>query len=103
MDGELTELRTAPKTGTVMRRALRSSLRRRDGTQVAALPAAALALRNVGVDIDHLAAYDQVCGYRLANALPITYPHVLAFPMAMQLMSAPDFPFPVIGLLHVAG
>jgi len=102
MDSELTELRTAPKRGTVMRRAIRSSLRRRDGTPVVALPTAGLALRNVDVDIDRLAAYDRVCGYRLANALPITYPHVLAFPLAMQLMSSPDFPFAVIGLLHVA-
>lgn len=102
MDSELTELRSPPKRGTVMRRAIRSSLRRRDQTPVVALPAAGLVLRDVGVDIDHLAAYDRVCGYRLANTLPITYPHVLAFPLAMQLMSTPDFPFPVIGLLHVA-
>jgi hypothetical protein len=34
--------------------------------------------------------------------LPATYPHVLAFPLAMWLMSASDFPFPVVGLVHIA-
>jgi acyl dehydratase len=42
-----------------------------------------------------------VCGFRLADALPATYPHVLAFPLAIELMSAPAFPFPVIGLVHI--
>ena len=29
-------------------------------------------------------------------------PHVLGFPLQMQLMSAADFPFPLLGLVHVA-
>jgi acyl dehydratase len=66
------------------------------------LPDTTLVLRGVGTDLDRLAAYDRVCGYRLADQLPSTYPHVLAFPLAMRLMSGNDFPFPVIGLVHVA-
>lgn len=54
------------------------------------------------VDRDHLAAYDRVCGFPLATSLPATYPHVLAFPLAMRLMTAADFPFPIVGLVHVA-
>ncbi len=67
-----------------------------------ALPDLELVRRDVAVDRAHLAAYDRVCGFRLADTLPATYPHVLAFPLAMRLMSAPDFPFPVVGLVHVA-
>ena len=56
----------------------------------------------VTVDRDALAAYDRVCGFRLSDTLPATYPHVLAFPLAMELMAAGDFPFGVLGLVHVA-
>ncbi|MBO0510878.1 MaoC family dehydratase, partial [Streptomyces beijiangensis] len=28
------------------------------------------------------------------------YPHVLAFPLAMQLMAGPGFPLPLLGLVH---
>jgi acyl dehydratase len=66
------------------------------------LPDTELKLHRVAADRDHLAAYDQVCGFRLTDALPPTYPHVLAFPLALKLMSGSDFPFPVIGLVHVA-
>ncbi|MCW6003067.1 hypothetical protein K1W54_00490 [Micromonospora sp. CPCC 205371] len=66
------------------------------------LPDAVHELRDVRIDVDRLAAYNRVCGFRLADTLPATYPHILAFPLAMRLMTASDFPFPVIGLVHVA-
>ena len=68
----------------------------------AALPGGELVRPDVPVDRDHLAEYDRVCGFPLADTLPATYPHVLAFPLAMRLMSAADFPVPVVGLVHVA-
>jgi len=70
---------------------------RRAGT----LPEIELVRRGVPTDRGHLARYDRVCGFRLTDRLPATYPHVLAFPMAMRLMSAPGFPFPVVGLVHI--
>lgn len=57
--------------------------------------------REVAVDRGHLAAYDRVCGFRLRDELPATYPHVLAFPLAMELLTGP-FPFSPLGLVHVA-
>jgi hypothetical protein len=66
------------------------------------LPDREIARRGVTADLGHLARYDRVCGFRLTGTLPATYPHVLAFPLAMTLMSASDFPFPVVGLVHVA-
>jgi MaoC like domain len=66
------------------------------------LPETELRVPDVGVDRAHLAAYDRVCGFRLSDALPATYPHVLAFPLAMKLMTEPGFPLPLIGLVHVA-
>jgi acyl dehydratase len=55
----------------------------------------------VAIDRDHLAAYDRVCGFRLRDELPATYPHMLAFPLHMQLMTDGSFPVPAIGLVHL--
>jgi hypothetical protein len=57
--------------------------------------------REVSVDRRHLAAYDRVCGFRLRDELPATYPHLLAFPLAMELLTGP-FPFSPLGLVHIA-
>ncbi|MFI2359549.1 MaoC/PaaZ C-terminal domain-containing protein [Streptomyces anulatus] len=47
-----------------------------------------------------LAAYGRVCGFPESGPLPLTYPHVLAFPLTMRLMTGHAFPLPVLGLVH---
>ncbi|XUZ24567.1 MaoC family dehydratase [Streptomyces sp. RMIT01] len=47
-----------------------------------------------------LAAYRRICGFAESGPLPLTYPHVLAFPLTMRLMTARGFPLPVLGLVH---
>jgi len=66
------------------------------------LPDLTLVLNDVAVDRDRLAAYDRVCGFRLSDALPTTYPHMLAFPLQLALMTDSRFPFAAIGLVHIA-
>ena len=66
------------------------------------LPSRELSRDDVEVDREHLAAYDRVCGFRLRDELPATYPHMVAFPLAMELMTDTSFPFPVMGLVHIA-
>jgi hypothetical protein len=66
------------------------------------LPDTELVLPNVDVDQERLAEYCRVCTFEIADTLPPTYPHVLAFPLHMQLMSDGAFPFPMIGLVHIA-
>jgi acyl dehydratase len=66
------------------------------------LPERELTRQDESVDRDHLAAYDRVCGFRLSDKLPATYPHIVAFPLAMELMTDSSFPFSVIGLVHIA-
>jgi acyl dehydratase len=58
-------------------------------------------VEGVEIDRDHLARYDRVCGFRLGDALPPTYIHVLAFPMALSIMTDRSFPFGVLGLVHI--
>ncbi|MEV6928777.1 MaoC/PaaZ C-terminal domain-containing protein [Dactylosporangium sp. NPDC051485] len=94
---ETTVLDRPPRMGPLYRAA---ALRRSAGG--ATLPDRALRLDGVRIDRAHLAEYDRVCGFRLSDELPATYPHVLAFPLAMALMTANDFPFAILGLVHVA-
>jgi len=54
------------------------------------------------VDQQRLAAYRKVCGFVDNGLLPPTYPHVLAFALQMQLLTAKDFPFPLLGLIHLS-
>ncbi|MFE0591630.1 MaoC/PaaZ C-terminal domain-containing protein [Micromonospora echinospora] len=102
MDRREIELPRLPASGPLYRRAVLGSLPgvgggRRSGE----LPETALTVRGVSVDRAHLADYDRVCGFRLTDALPGTYPHVLGFPLALRLISAPDFPIPLAGVVHV--
>ncbi|WP_347903841.1 MaoC/PaaZ C-terminal domain-containing protein [Pseudomonas purpurea] len=55
----------------------------------------------VDVDAKRLAAYRKVCGFTENGLLPPTYPHVLAFALQMQLLTAKAFPFPLLGLVHL--
>jgi acyl dehydratase len=66
------------------------------------IPAVRLELDGVVPDPDAVAAYARVCGFALRDHLPPTYPHVLAFPLHMALMSEGAFPFGAVGLVHVA-
>jgi acyl dehydratase len=56
----------------------------------------------VDVDAKRLAAYRKVCGFADNSLLPPTYPHILAFALQMQLLTAKDFPFPLLGLIHLS-
>ncbi len=70
----------------------------RDATS---LPAKGVEVSGVKVDVANLAAYTRVCGLRLSDTLPLTYPFTLSFPLTMQLMLDPGFPFPAMGSVHL--
>ncbi|HEF4761755.1 TPA: acyl dehydratase [Pseudomonas putida] len=56
----------------------------------------------VDVDSKRLAAYRRVCDFDDNSLLPPTYPHILAFALQMQLLTARTFPFPLLGLIHLS-
>ena len=60
-----------------------------------------LVLAGVEADPADVAAYAKVCGFTLRDTLPVTYPHMLAFPLHMAVMSDGSFPFGAVGLVHV--
>lgn len=84
------------------RGALLSPLRRRPRPG-AVPPPTRLVVPGVRIDLDRLAAYERSCGFATgSDALPVTYPHVLAFPLAMRLMAGRGFPLPLLGLVHTS-
>ncbi len=95
------ELSEAPGLGGSYARALLSAVPAITARGGGEAPDRELTLDGVAVDRDHLAAYDRVCGFRLSDQLPATYVHVLAFPLALRLMTERDFPLPIVGLVHI--
>ena len=66
------------------------------------LPSSEYSLADQQIDAQHLAAFQRVCGYPVTDVLPPTYLHVLAFPLSVALMTERSFPFPLVGMVHVA-
>ncbi|WP_409484608.1 MaoC family dehydratase [Arsenicicoccus dermatophilus] len=90
------ELEQAPSlAGSLLRGAL--TARGRSGD----LTTRRLVRRGVTVDRAHLADYQRLVGAPVGDTLPHLYPHLLGFPFAARLMSDPDFPMPMPGLVHV--
>ncbi|MBX7269908.1 hypothetical protein KIF24_30380 [Micromonospora sp. Llam7] len=95
------ELAGLPAAGPLYRRALLGALPGLGGRRDAGMPAVELTVGGVAVDPERLADYDRVCGFRLADRLPATFPHVMGFPLALRLITAPQFPIPLAGVVHV--
>ncbi|MGX1883638.1 MaoC family dehydratase [Streptomyces sp. NPDC055287] len=81
--------------------ALTSPLKR-TVSPTASLPATRLTLPEVRVDHGQLAAYARICGFPCTDPLPLTYPHVIGFPLALRVMTRRTFPLPLTGLVHTA-
>jgi hypothetical protein len=101
------ELSSSPSMKTLYPKALGGSvlplMRKLPGVGGAPreLPAEELVLRDATIDRERLEEYCRVCTFQIRNAVPATYPHLLAFPLSMRLMTGGAFPFPVIGLVHI--
>ena len=71
---------------------------RSTGSSIPDVSAERLAVR---IDPDLVLDYARVCDFTVGASLPMTYPHVLGFPLQVALMSRRDFPFPLVGLVHL--
>jgi len=65
------------------------------------LPDTELEVRDVETSAEQLAAYNEVCGFSRDDVLAPTYPHIVAFPLAVGIMAERAFPFPLLGLVHI--
>lgn len=57
---------------------------------------------SVVADAGHLARFREVCGFSADGQLPIAYPHVLAMPLHIALLTRREFVVRLMGLIHVA-
>ncbi|MEU3460973.1 MaoC/PaaZ C-terminal domain-containing protein [Streptomyces sp. NPDC006733] len=98
-------LAAPPRLPLVLARGALGSRRKRGRPRDGAAPADRLVLPAVRVDPGRLAAYARVCGFpqeQPADTVPLTYPHILGFPLAARLMADRAFPLPLLGLVHTS-
>lgn len=91
-------LTRTPKTLNLYRRALFAK-----GLKGAPkLPTTRITLADITADAKKVDHYRGVCGFKQDhNLLPLTFPHLLAFPLHLELMLLKDFPFAVMGTVHI--
>lgn len=87
-----------PDLGPLSLKAL-GSVRRRPGPEVE-LPKMSVRLAGVAFDPQRLAAYRDICGFD-GQKVPIPYPQVHAIGLQMHLLTQPQFPLPLVGLVHL--
>ncbi|MGH8530265.1 MAG: MaoC/PaaZ C-terminal domain-containing protein [Nevskiales bacterium] len=89
------EYQTAPSLLTSY---LRAATARPGG---GAIPRMDAVQRAVAVDAGKLADYRKVCGFAAGRHLPVTFPHILAAPLHLGLLTQKTFPLRLLGLVHV--
>ena len=67
-----------------------------------ALPTERLVRSAVALQGADIAAYGRACAFRPEQGVPLSYPHVLAFPLHLMLLTRPSFPYPASGMVHLA-
>lgn len=97
---KIIEVNKLPNALSLNLGALRSSSKR-PGV-VEALPQITYVRPRVVVDAKQVVAYSKVCGFTKAHGVPMLYPHMQAFPLAMILFGTKAFPWPAMGLVHLA-
>lgn len=93
------QLNQTPSTLNLYRRAL---FAKGIKSSTPKLPTTSITLANIKADSKKVANYRDACGFQQDNnLLPLTFPHLLAFPLHLELMLLKDFPFAVMGMVHV--
>ncbi len=67
-----------------------------------AVPAVQHRADGVRVDLGALTRFQQLLGSAARDAVPSAYVHTLAFPVAMSVLARPDFPLPLLGMVHLS-
>jgi acyl dehydratase len=95
-------LSEVPSLGALFARGAALSVAHRVRPGAGTLPDVVYAVDGVRADADRLTAYQHLLGEAASDVLPAGFVHVLAFPVATALMARPDFPLPLVGLVHLA-
>jgi acyl dehydratase len=93
-------LESLPPPAKLYGRALQGIFKRTEA--VAELPPLRLVRPSVALDPEQIGRYARVCGFIPEQGVPVTFPHVMAFPLHLMLLTDPAFPWPAMGLVHVS-
>lgn len=64
-------------------------------------PSLSVSSSNILFQPSHIEKYREVCGYKHPG-IPLLYPAMLCSNLQMKLMTQQEFPFPLMGLVHLA-
>ena len=80
--------------------------RRPDLLSVGEPPSFELRVDKVRIDAAQLSRYATTCGFDSADVrngcVPVTYPHLIAMPLHLRIMSMASFPLRPMGLIHLS-
>jgi hypothetical protein len=88
-----------PASGSLALKAF-GTVRRKPRPEVE-LPRLSVSIEKTRFDPERLRAYRAICGFPEGGAVPITYPQVHAIGLQMHLLTQPQFPLPLVGLVHL--
>lgn len=92
------ELESLPKTASLYPRLATTLFKKGKGE----LPDITIHLAKNTIDAAALKKYNAVCGFDNNTTVPSSYLHAYVFPIHTYLLSQPDIPFPLPGLIHFA-
>ena len=69
--------------------------------KVDALPEIKVTRKGIKADAKLLASYNKVCGFSSGDNLPSTFPHIMSHALFMELLTQKEFPFQLLGLVHI--
>ncbi|TDN70571.1 MaoC/PaaZ C-terminal domain-containing protein [Paraburkholderia sp. BL10I2N1] len=88
-----------PKPAALYGRALSGLVKR---GREAPLPPVCFVRPAVTLEEAAIDRYARVCGFIPEQGMPFTFPHLLAFPLHLLMLTDPAFPWPALGLVHLA-
>lgn len=101
-EGNVRYISQVPSQWNISILAIKKSLFKRKNTKGIELPAFSLMRKGVSLDAQNIAEYKDICGFSNDDAVPLTYPYLLIFPIQTMLLLDSAFPFPAMGLVHMA-
>ena len=100
-DSAIRIIEPPPSRGQLLYDGIRS-LRKPKLEAAPPLPAERLVRPAVELQAGDIARYAQACGFRREHGVPLAFPHTLAFPLHLLLLTHRRFPYPASGMVHLA-
>lgn len=73
----------------------------RRGSRPSTLPDIRAVRRDVAIDPGAVLDYARMFRFTVGSTLPVTFPHLFAFPLQIAVLGDREFPMPLLGAVHV--